>query len=60
MLLNDSNELILQKRFETKVESVTFCTWQHFQKNDQLLESGLIGSIVLKSAISQILQMIET
>ncbi|MEK7720280.1 MAG: glycosylhydrolase-like jelly roll fold domain-containing protein, partial [Bacteroidota bacterium] len=34
-----------------KGERVTFCTWQHFQKNDPLLESGLVGPVTIRSAI---------
>jgi len=34
-----------------KGERVTFCTWQHFQKNDPLLESGLIGPVTIRGAI---------
>lgn len=34
-------------------ERVAFATWQHYQKNDPLLESGLIGPVTIKSAIRQ-------
>jgi len=32
---------------------VTFTTWQHFKKDAPLLESGLIGPVVIKNAILQ-------
>ena len=32
---------------------VTFTTWQHFNKDAPLLESGLIGPVVIKNAILQ-------
>ncbi|MDD3773013.1 MAG: glycosyl hydrolase, partial [Weeksellaceae bacterium] len=30
---------------------IAFTTWQHYQKNDPLLESGLIGPVTIKSAV---------
>jgi len=32
---------------------VAFTTWQHYQKNDSLLESGLIGPVLIMSGITK-------
>jgi len=32
---------------------VTFSTWQHFNKNAPLLESGLIGPVVIRNAVEK-------
>jgi hypothetical protein len=34
---------------------ITFATWKHFNKNSPLLESGLIGPVVLQTAIVKML-----
>lgn len=32
---------------------ITFATWKHYDKNDPLLESGLIGPVYLRSAVKK-------
>jgi hypothetical protein len=44
-------EWYLKGEPKPKGERITFCTWQHFQKNDPLLESGLIGPVRILEAM---------
>jgi hypothetical protein len=36
-----------------KGKRIAFSTWKHYRKDDPLLESGLIGPVVIKNAIKQ-------
>ena len=47
-IINDEQET---KRYKTETGRYTFATWKRFDKDEPLLESGLIGPVRLLTAI---------
>lgn len=39
----------------TNLLRVTFTTWQHYTKDSPLLESGLVGTVTIVSAVRQVI-----
>ncbi|MFL5731052.1 MAG: glycosylhydrolase-like jelly roll fold domain-containing protein, partial [Cytophagaceae bacterium] len=46
-------EWYLQGKPKPENGRVTFTTWKHYRKDSPLLESGLIGPVILRSAVSK-------
>jgi len=39
----------------TNLSRVTFTTWHHYTKDSPLLESGLVGTVTIVSAVRQVI-----